>query len=265
MKNVMFVLLFIGTWVTCGISVAAVAATDDSSVAVMGVSEPLSTEEQEKADVEARLKAVETCVVCHGVDGNSTKMKYPKLAAQHSAVLGKQIFNFSVGLREDRTGECTANTLDHTDKQHTFKISTYFSSQERTAEKVKFDSKLIEKGKKIYQRKDGGIDSCLNCHGSKAEGSSGTWNIHYLRAQHKGYLANQIKAIRDRKRTTDWDGMMAVNITNLSDDEIEAVATYLASLKPDTGLEANILSNPKTIPTKSKGNKAENVDVTGSK
>ncbi len=98
MKNVIFMLLFIGAWVTCGTSVAVEPATDISSVVVEGgIKLPeMSKEEQEKAEAEAatRLKAVEACVSCHGADGNSINKKYPKLAAQHPAVLKKQINDF---------------------------------------------------------------------------------------------------------------------------------------------------------------------------
>ncbi len=251
MKNVMLVLLFIGTWIACGTSVAAEAAADGSSVVMEGdATSPdiiMAKQEAAEAKAAARLEAVEACVVCHGVDGNSAaNVEYPKLAAQHIAVLKKQLIDFTNGRRVDPAGECLAKTLNARDDRDKIQnIAEYFAMQERTAETNKFDSKLIKKGKDLYQKD--GTGSCRACHGDRAQGNYGFMiTIPYLRAQHKEHMVNQIKAFRDGRRSNDWENMMSMAVADMADDEIEAVAAYLASLEPNLGLGANA-AKPESI------------------
>ncbi|WP_178863011.1 c-type cytochrome [Thiomicrorhabdus cannonii] len=51
---------------------------------------------------EAPAKA-NTCVGCHGMDGNSVVPNFPKLAGQHAAYLEKQLKDFRDGFRKDAT------------------------------------------------------------------------------------------------------------------------------------------------------------------
>ena len=68
---------------------------------------------------------------------------------------------------------------------------------------------------------------CAACHGPKGISSNPLWPN--LAGQQQTYLANQIKAFRDGQRT---DVSMQPFVVNLTDQDIEDLAAYYASLSP---------------------------------
>ena len=69
--------------------------------------------------------------------------------------------------------------------------------------------------------------SCAACHGAKGVSNNDLWPN--LAGQKKGYLAKQLKDFRDGKRT---DPMMSPMAKSLTDEEIENLAAYYASIDP---------------------------------
>ena len=65
------------------------------------------------------------------------------------------------------------------------------------------------------------------CHGPKGISSNPLWPN--LAGQQQTYLANQIKAFRNGQRT---DVSMQPFVANLTDQDIEDLAAYYASLSP---------------------------------
>ncbi len=68
--------------------------------------------------------------------------------------------------------------------------------------------------------------TCAGCHGASGISPNDLWPN--LAGQKAGYLAKQIKAFRDGSRQ---DPMMTAMVKPLSDDDIENLAAYYASLK----------------------------------
>ncbi len=66
---------------------------------------------------------------------------------------------------------------------------------------------------------------CFNCHG--AGGNSQNPNVPSLAGQKPAYLANQLRAFREGTRT---NGMMQNMAGGLSNEEINNIAAFLASL-----------------------------------
>jgi cytochrome c553 len=53
-------------------------------------------------DVEQGQTIYQTsCAKCHGVDGNTTTVNFPKLAGQHTTYLAKQVTDYQTGKRID--------------------------------------------------------------------------------------------------------------------------------------------------------------------
>lgn len=77
---------------------------------------------------------------------------------------------------------------------------------------------------KLYKRK------CISCHGKKAEGKK-SMKAPKLAGQHAWYLSDQIKLIRDKKRTSGNSKRMYPFVKKLKDSEIKELAKYLESLK----------------------------------
>ncbi|CAA6811381.1 MAG: Cytochrome C [uncultured Thiotrichaceae bacterium] len=79
-------------------------------------------------------------------------------------------------------------------------------------------------GEALYEEK-----GCNACHGNDA---TSPLMLAYpkLAGQNKDYLIEQVKDIRDEKRTNGQAGIMKATITGITDDEISEIATWLSEL-----------------------------------
>lgn len=79
-------------------------------------------------------------------------------------------------------------------------------------------------GKTLYEEK-----GCHACHGNDAK-SPLMQAYPKIASQNKAYLIDQIKDIRDEKRTNGQSGIMQQTITGITDDEITEIAAWLSAL-----------------------------------
>ncbi len=80
-------------------------------------------------------------------------------------------------------------------------------------------SELYRSGEALYFEK-----GCNGCHGTKAEGMH-TYPMLANRA--KGYLSNKLKRYRAKEAPTQMSQMMIPFAEPLSDEEIDALTTFL--------------------------------------
>jgi len=78
---------------------------------------------------------------------------------------------------------------------------------------------LYTRGKTLYFQ-----NGCNNCHGSRAEG---TGNYPLLANRAKGFLAYKLRTFRKGIADTPMQEMMIGFAVPLSDDDIDAIATFL--------------------------------------
>jgi len=78
---------------------------------------------------------------------------------------------------------------------------------------------LYEKGQELYFQK-----GCNGCHGIKAEGMT---SYPALANRAKGFLSYKLKRFRDKISENQQQEMMIPFATALSDDEIDALTTFL--------------------------------------
>jgi cytochrome c len=83
-----------------------------------------------------------------------------------------------------------------------------------------------EKGKNLYTEK-----LCQTCHGPDANTPLGP-GYPKLAGQDETYIANQIIAIRDQKRTNSLSAAMLGFTIGLTDENIADLAAWIASVKP---------------------------------
>jgi cytochrome c553 len=171
--------------------------------------------------------AQQVCSTCHGVDGNSVSPQYPKLAGQNEAYIVQQLNGFKHHLRTDRLAiEIMAGMSRDISTEQTKEIAEYFAGQNLINEGK---GVLLEtsKGRDIFQNgiPDRGLPACASCHGAEAKGQFG---FPRLAGQHKEYLVKQLHVFKDTHGRPDTP--MDLVIKNLSENEIEHVATYLSLL-----------------------------------
>ncbi|GGI81101.1 c-type cytochrome [Shewanella gelidii] len=195
---------------------------------IASISSPVHAE----GNVEAGKSKAVVCSACHGMDGNSMVNMYPKLAGQHPTYLEKQLHDFrsavQTGGKEGRMDPIMGGMTAALSDQDIADISAYYASQALQIA----DAPYSETGKQLYMGGDmsRGITSCMACHGPLGKGSelAGFPNIG---GQHANYIKIQLNKFRDASRNNDLNGMMQDVATKLSDDDIEALSTYIGSLK----------------------------------
>ena len=162
-------------------------------------------------------KAV-VCGACHGVDGNSTIPTYPILAGQTARYIYLQLRDFKEGRRKDPQMSPMAANLS---KQDMLDLGAYFSAQKASGQNEKGDTSLIEKGKAVA---DAAL--CTMCH---LGGFSGQNEIPKTGGQHFTYVLKQLGDFKAKRRTNDAGNMTAV-LRTIADDDLKALAAYVASL-----------------------------------
>lgn len=170
-------------------------------------------------------RGLPACVSCHGASGNSTIAANPKLAGQPEAYLYKQLVNFASPSRNNPVMSTYAKMLTEDEKKN---ISAYLSTQLPKAGAAK-NKDTVELGKKIYR---GGIaeksvPACASCHGPAGAGIPAMYPR--LGGQYQDYTVAQLTMFRNDTRKNSPE--MSTIAKRLSDDEMKAVADYVAGLK----------------------------------
>jgi cytochrome c553 len=197
--------------------------------AAAGLSLFLATQALAEGDAAAGQQKAVVCGACHGVDGNSVVPQWPKIAGQHEAYLERHITLIRDGARPvpEMMGIVAALT-----DQDIADLAAYFSSQ--TKQPGVADEALAPAGAALYRagRAEMGIPACMACHGPAGEGNP-LAGYPALAGQHALYTSNMLKKYRSGTRWGEEDansGMMVTVAKYLTDEEIEAVASYLQGL-----------------------------------
>jgi cytochrome c553 len=165
------------------------------------------------------------CVSCHGAAGNSTIVQNPKLAGQHESYIYKQLADFKTPQRNNPVMSPIAKALTEDDMKN---VAAYLDKQAQKPGAAK-NKETVELGKKIYR---GGIaeksvPACAGCH--SANGAGIPAQFARLGGQHQDYTAAQLIAFRGGARKN--SPQMTTIAKRMADDEIQAVADYIAGLK----------------------------------
>ena len=169
-------------------------------------------------------RGLPACVSCHGAGGNSTITANPKLAGQSEAYLHKQLVNFTTPDRNQPVMTTYAKLLTDEEKHN---VAAWLATQPAKPGAAK-NKDTIELGKKIYR---GGIaeknvPACASCHGASGAGIP----VQYprLAGQHQDYTVAQLGLFKAGTRKS---VEMATIAKRMSDEEMKAVADYVAGLK----------------------------------
>ena len=182
-------------------------------------------------DAEKGQSLSATCAACHGTDGNSINPIWPSLAGQHEGFLVRQIKMFRDGQRENAMMAPMVSGLSDQDIED---LAAYYSGQTLTLKAANPD--LVELGRKIYQAGDNdrNIAACMSCHGPTGQGNPLS-GYPKLANQHAAYTVLQLQAYKAGRKSSDQDDVngqvMAGVAQYMTEEEIEAVASYLQGLK----------------------------------
>ncbi len=182
-----------------------------------------------KGDAEAGQGKSAICAACHGMDGNSTVPTWPKLAGQHESYLVRQATLIKSGARMVPEMAGITPGLSEQDIED---ISAYFASQVNNGGVA--DESKVELGERIYRagNAESGVPACMACHGPAGEGNPLS-GYPALAGQHSVYTAKSLMRFRAGENWGENDApsqIMNGSAAELTDEEIEAVASYLQGL-----------------------------------
>ena len=188
-------------------------------------------------DANAGKSKTAVCAGCHGVNGASLAPNFPNLAGLGDKYLLKQLRDIQSG---QRTVPEMSGLLKELNAQDLADIAAYFTAQPRQWAGAKDDAKAVALGATVYRagNLDTGVPACTGCHSPVGNGNAPA-GYPALGGQHPEYLAKQLRAFRDGAHDAAWPGargndenaIMRGVAAHMTDQEIAAVANFIAGLK----------------------------------
>ncbi len=186
------------------------------------------------AEVEVDLETgeqlnTEICVACHGPSGVSSVAEWPSHAGQHKDYIVYHLKRFRDEDRYDPEQLMTENAVGLSD-QEIHSVAAWLEQQEPPpAQDV--DEELAERGETIYYAgiPEQDVASCAACHGPNGEGIKGG-QFPAVAGQQEVYLRQSLNAFKSGDRTSDRNRMMRDTAGRMTQEDIEAVAAYMASM-----------------------------------
>lgn len=173
----------------------------------------------EAADAGAGAQKAQSCVACHGPDGNSVNPAVPSLAGQPGQFIETQLIMFREGNRKNPQMSPMAVNLSNPDINN---LAAYFSKQTLTPSLRVTAPDKVAAGRRLTE-----LNHCVSCHGAAL---TGQMHIPRLAGQQMDYLRVQLRGFRAGTRF-DMDGQMSSVAQSLSDADIDILADYLAGIK----------------------------------
>lgn len=185
-----------------------------------------------EGSAERGAEVANLCMACHKADGSGQHIEggesWPRLAGLNATYFAKQLHDIKAGTRVNATMMPFVNMLDD---QQIADVAAYYSQLEATAGQggANADEAILKRGEQLAQRGDWSnyIVSCKSCHGPGNRGAGEVFPG--IAGQHAGYIKAQLNAWKDGTRKNDPQDLMGSIARRMSDDDIHAVAVWLAN------------------------------------
>lgn len=187
------------------------------------------------------------CAACHGLDGNPTDSQYPRLASMPERYLAQQLALFKSGQRNSGMAAIMMPMAAPLSAQDMRDLGAYFA-QQTAAAGIADDTpinagsyagmKYFQVGERLFRGGDPvrGLSACMACHGPTGAGNPGPAYPH-VAGQQSAYAVRRLQEYRTGTTTqTDPQSfqIMATVAKSLTDQEIQALSSYLQGLHPQS-------------------------------
>jgi cytochrome c553 len=171
------------------------------------------------ADIAAGKAKAELCVGCHGESGISTAENIPSLAGQQDQFVQWQLVFFRAGTRKNDAMQPIVEQLNNEDIRN---LGAYFASLTPPKSPPDNDTDLSKKGAQAAAGR-----RCASCH---TDSYAGTKGVARLTGQREEYLVKALREYKSGARFGGSGGAMTDVAYPLSEEEIVALAHYVAHL-----------------------------------
>jgi len=159
----------------------------------------------------------EVCKGCHGDNSISQMENIPSLAGQLDQYIQWQLVYFRSGARKNEQMQPIVEGISNEDIRN---LGAYFAAIEPFKATPDDNPDLSAKGKQAAAGR-----RCASCHG---DNFAGTKAVPRLAGQREDYLTKTLHDYKSSARNGGPQGVMSDVAYPLSDEEIEALAHYLA-------------------------------------
>jgi cytochrome c553 len=159
------------------------------------------------------------CAACHGADGVSSIPGTPSLAAQPALFVENQLVLIREGIREVQPA--MAEALKGVRDPEIRALARHYASLKPPAPGRKAEAAQARRAREVAAKAH-----CGSCH---LPDYSGRDQIPRLAGQREEYLLEAMRQYRDDRRSG-GDTIMAASLYGIGDEDLKALAAYLASL-----------------------------------
>jgi cytochrome c553 len=172
--------------------------------------------------------ANQVCGACHGANGQSVIAANPNLAGQHADYIYKQLMDFKSN--KDRKNAVMMSMAQPLSADDMRSVAAHYAAQ-KPKPGAAANKDLVVLGQKIFRGGNiaTGVPACSGCHGPTGAGIPAQYPR--ISGQFVEYTVAQLKAFRSMERANDPNQMMRTIAARMTDQEISAVAEYLAGLQ----------------------------------
>lgn len=170
---------------------------------------------------------VTACAACHGAaTAAAGAAPFPTLDGQHAAYLDKQLREYKSGKRKS---PIMAPVIAALKKQQIPEMAAHYAKQTPARGAVE-SPEAATRGKALYEEgnRATGVPACLGCHQANGAGYE---KYPRLAGQRQAYTVQQLTEFKSGARSNDRAHVMRAVAARLTDNEIKAVAEYLAGLQ----------------------------------
>ncbi len=172
------------------------------------------------ADNAAVQEKAAVCSGCHGENGISQTENIPSLAGQPDQFLQWQLVFFRAGSRKNEQMQPIAQEITNEDIRS---LGAYFAAMTPPKAAEDKDPDLSKKGAQVAVGR-----RCASCH---TDNFAGTKAVARLAGQREEYLVKALTDYKSSQRVGGGGAAMADVAYHMSEEEITAVAHYLAYFK----------------------------------
>ncbi len=172
----------------------------------------------------------QTCVACHGLDGNATGPQFPKLAQQGQEYIAQELMRFKAapGKKPERVNPIMNGIAMALSPQDMRDLGAYYSRQP-IKPAIASNAKWAKVGMQIWRGgiADRQVPACAACHGPGGLGMPPQYPR--LAGQWSAYIEAQLHAFRTGARG-DFTPMHDI-ASRMSDRQIRDVSDFVAGLR----------------------------------